>query len=153
MYATKVFARCSSALAALPYETAAALDQALAEEEARLYPTLPAFLELCEELLQVSGSWEARAVEYERRLPKSRVARRLHLPPIDIRGGDGFTLRIGGKPKRQAFESADTRRLEELVVAGRPEVSSLVAQVEDDGSILLGPPSRLPSSADEQSAD
>jgi hypothetical protein len=153
MYATKVFVRCSSALAALPYETATALDQALADEEARMYPTLPAFLDLCEELLRISGSWETKAIEYESRLPKNRIARRLHLPPVDIRGGEGVTVRIGGKPKRKALDPSDTRQLEELVVAGRPKVSTLVARVDDDGSIVLGPPRQAPPSTDEQPGD
>ena len=80
-YAIPGAGQCSSALMALPYASAGELEAVLAEEHDRLYPTLPEFLKLCDQLLHASEQWEAKQLDYDARLPKNPVARTLHLYP------------------------------------------------------------------------
>lgn len=137
-YAIQVLGQCSSALMALPYATAGELEAVLAEEHDRLYPTLPEFLKLCDQLLHASEQWEAKHPEYDARRPQNPVARTLHLPPMELRLSEGFKFEVPPKPKRKPLASHETERLRGLV-AGATEPSLLVAEVDEDQTVLLGP--------------
>jgi hypothetical protein len=137
-YAVRVLGECSSALMALSYRTAEELEAVLAEERARLYPKLPEFLGLCDALLHASDGWAAKELEYEARRPKSHVARSLHLPPMELRFSDGFKFEVPSKPKRKPLAPAETERLSRLVAA-TTDTPMLVAEVDQDQTVLLGP--------------
>ena len=137
-YAIQVLGQCSSALMALPYATEGELEAVLAEEHDRLYPTLPEFLKLCDQLLHASEHWEAKQLEYDARRPKNPVARTLHLPPMELRLSEGFKFEVHPKPKRKPLAAEETERLRGLV-AGATEPPLLVAEVDEDQTVLLGP--------------
>ena len=144
MFATSVLARCSQALASLPYTSVDELDAVLSEEQARLYPALPQFLALCDDLLGASGTWRAKQIAYQDRRPKNVVARRLHLPPVEVTFEDGFTFHKPRKPKRKPLSDDDTARLRSLAECSPETKPLLVAEVGDKGMVLLGPPQRVP---------
>jgi hypothetical protein len=137
-YAVRVLGECSSALMALPYRTQEELEAVLAEERDRLYPALPEFLKLCDDLLHASEGWAAKELEYETRRPKNPVARSLHVPPMEVRFSDGFKFEVQPKPKLKPLAPPVTERLSRLVAAstGTP---MLVAEVDQDQTVLLGP--------------
>jgi hypothetical protein len=95
-------------------------------------------LKLCEQLLRASEQREARQLEYDARRPKNPVARTLHLPPMELRVSEGFKFEVPPKPKRKPLAAHETERLRGLV-EGATEPSLLVAEVDEDQTVLLGP--------------
>lgn len=143
MFATSVLAKCSQTLASLPYASVDELDAVLSEEQARMYPALPQFLALCDDLLDASETWRARRIAYQERRPKNVVAQRLHLPPVEVTLEDGFTFHKPRKPKRKPLSDDDTARLRSLAESNPETEPLLVAEVGENGTILLGPPQRV----------
>jgi hypothetical protein len=144
MFATSVLAHCSQTLASLPYTSVDELDAVLSEEQARMYPALPQFLALCDDLLNASETWRAKQIAYQDRRPKNIVAQRLHLPPVEVTFEDGFTFHKPRKPKRKPLSDDDTARLRSLAKSSPETEPLLVAEVGENGTILLGPPQRVP---------
>lgn len=139
-HATRVLAQCSDALVAVPYGTAAELQAAVEEEQDRLHPALPEFFGLCGELLEASNEWRTRHDEYEAGRPKNRVARRLRVPPVDIKRHKGrLDIDVRFRPEQQPLAHEQEEQLRGLVGSGPSESVALVVEVQAEGTVLLGP--------------
>ena len=139
-YAVKSLSECSEALMTLPYSTADEFDAVLTEERDRLYPMLPQFQTICQNLLHASEKWQAESLAYDERRPKNPVARKLRIPPMEVHTERGFTFQLHAKPRAKPLTETDTARLRGLIW-GTNEKSppTLVAEVDTDGTVLLGP--------------
>lgn len=140
MQATHVLAMCSDALVALPHHSEADLRSVVAEEQDRLYPALPEFLDLCGRLEVASGAWEERHHAYAERLPKSRIARRMHLPAIEVKRGRGsIGIERHFEPEQRALTEARAEELAEITRSASDELPVIIAEVQDDRTVLIGP--------------
>ena len=143
MFATSVLAHCSQTLASLPYTSVDELDAVLSEEQARMYPALPQFLALCDDLLGASETWRAN------RSPTKNGGLRMLSPsvfispPVEVTFEDGFTFHKPRKPKRKPLSDDDIARLRSLAESSPETEPLLVAEVGENGTILLGPPQRV----------
>jgi hypothetical protein len=139
-HATRVLAQCSDALVAVPHGTAAELQAAVAEEQDRLHPALPEFFGLCGELLEASGDWRESHDEYEASRPKNRVARRLRVPPVDIKRHKGrLDIDVRFRPEQEPVAHEREEHLRGLIGSGTSGPVALVVEVEPEGRVLLGP--------------
>jgi hypothetical protein len=139
-HATRVLAQCSDALVAVPHGTAAQLQAAVAEEQDRLHPALPQFFDLCGELLEASDEWRESHDEYEAGRPKNRVARRLRVPPVDIKRHKGrLDIDVRFRPEQEPLADEREEQLRGLIGGGHPESMALVVEVQAEGTVLLGP--------------
>ena len=140
-HATRVLAQCSEALVSVPYTSESALQAAVADEQDRLHPALPTFAALCEELLHASDEWRSSHSEYEGRRPKNVVARTLRVPPVAVARHKGrLDIDIQFRPEQEPLADGVERRLRELAGTGATAPPPrLVAEVQPDGQVLLGP--------------
>ena len=139
-YAVQALTECSEALMALPYATADEFNAVLTEERDRLYPMLPQFNAVCQQLLRASEKWDAEQLAYNERRPKNPVARTLRIPPMEVHTEGGFTFHVEAKPKSKPLAEAEMVRLRSLVSSPNDDPPrSLVAEVDSDGTVLIGP--------------
>ena len=139
-HATRVLAHCSDALAALPYGTEAELREAFAEEQDRMFPALPEFLELCAGLKDASDAWGQRHAEYREHLPTSRAAKLMRLPAIEIKRARGLLgIERHFEPEQHAMPESRTQELADLIEPAPDDVPVIVAEVQPDSSVLIGP--------------
>ena len=139
-HATRVLAQCSDALVSVPCSTEAELQASVTEEQDRLHPALPTFVDLCEQLLEASQDWRDSHAEYEERRPTNRVARRLRVPPVDVKRLKGkLDIDIQFRPEQEPLTEATETRLRELAETKALSPPTLVAEVQPGGSVLLGP--------------
>lgn len=147
--ATRVLAQCSDALVSIPRSTADELEAAVAEEQDRIHPAFPEFISLAQQLLSSSEQWGVKHDQYDAARPKSRVARALHIPSVEVRLVEGTlrgisipvkpSMRTKPKPQQRPLAEAEEDRLRRLVAATPELPPSVFAEVEADGSVLLGP--------------
>jgi hypothetical protein len=139
-HATRVLAQCSDALVAIPRATAGELEAAVAEEQDRIHPALPEFVSLSQQFLDASNQWRASHELYEASRPKNRVARALHLPPVEVRRVKGkLETSVSFKPEQQPLTEARQDQVQRLVAEASELPPSLVVEVDAGGAVLLGP--------------
>jgi hypothetical protein len=143
MFGLWVLAECSDALTSVPYATVEELQVALSEEEDRMFPTMPATLKLCAELLELHDDREAKQLAYEARRRKNRVVRTLRLPAVRLkRNEESIVLDVPRKPKRQPLPHEIAEQLRRLVTTDEAP-PTVVAEIDSGGQVLLGPAETL----------
>jgi hypothetical protein len=141
VHATRVLAQCSEALVSVPYTSESELQAAVADEQDRLHPAVPTFAALCEELLHASEEWRSSHSDYEGRRPKNVVARTLRVPPVAVARHKGrLDIDVRFRPEQEPLPESVETRFRDLAATGATGPSPrLVAEVQPDGRVLLGP--------------
>lgn len=140
MHATRVLAQCSDTIVAVGCSTADELQEVLAEERDRIYPAIPQLLELCDSAAVISDEWQAKNDDYEELRPKNKVARRLRAPVVRVNQDEHATsLILRRRPKQQPLTEAAVDRVRALAAGGVAAPQSLVVEIAEDGSVLVGP--------------
>lgn len=138
-HATQVLMQCSEALLAIPYDDASALETAVSEEQDRLQPILPEYLKLCEGLVAASEDWRQQHEDYQARLPTNTVQRWLHLNMRIERAEGEVRVSVPVKPAQKPLPPAQVEKLRELTGYAEEAQVRLLAEVNADGSVLVGP--------------